>query len=155
MLTEQNLLEITDTAVKDISQRVAKLDMQRTEIADIDSTDSSSLVIVADGHYPLTLVLYAGKRVLRAIGEHMKREEIVDDDEISIYTTEFFNILCGHVITMLNNRSHTETRFGIPHMQNGLYSLLPPNRLMQKLFYHSCYGSVVIYTFCRWGCPIE
>lgn len=155
MLTERNLLEITDHVVKDISRRVAHLEIQNVDVVSIDTADSSSLIINTDGNYPLTMVLHAGSRVLRGITQHMKHGEAFDDDEVCVYTTEFFNILCGHVITEVNNRSHTVTRFGIPKVVKGAYSLLPPARKMGSLFYTSNYGPVIVQTFCRCGCLIQ
>lgn len=153
-MTERNLLEITDHVVKDISRRVAHLEIQSVAAASIDIADSSSLVMNTDGNYPLTMVLYADSRVLRGITLHMKHGETFDDDEVLVYTTEFFNILCGHVITEVNNRSHTVTRFGIPQIVKGVYNLLPPARKMESLFYNSNYGPVIVQTFCRGGCLI-
>lgn len=148
MDTKIDILEILDTAVKDISKRVAKLDMLNADSAEINTEGSSSLVSTTKGDYCLTIILYTEDRVLRAITENMKRGVAADDADIPIYTTEYFNILCGHVVSTMNNRAHTAARFTIPRIVKGrCEDIEPESELKQELFYNCSYGPVKVETF--------
>lgn len=144
-----NIMEVLDTAVKDITKRVAKFDMVPAECAVPDAGDSNSLVTTANGDYQLTIVFYAPNRVLQAITENMKRGKISDAQDIEIYTVEFFNILCGHVVTAMNNSIHASARFGIPRLVKGPYGpdgADPPGARREDLFYQSSFGPVQVST---------
>lgn len=147
MSTEPILSEITDRAVKDISKKVARMDMLNADAVPVeeDGADSCSLVTTAKGDYELTIVFCAGFRVMRAIAENMKRGESANEEDIAIYTKEFFNILCGHVVSALNRAIHASARFGIPQFligpfRNDQYNM----QAASALYYQSCYGPVKI-----------
>lgn len=149
MEANPNILEILDTAMKNISKRVAKLDMFNSATVEIDKDKSCSFVITTKGDYCLTIVLYAGNDVLRAITENMKRGETADESDIAVYTTEYFNILCGHVISAMNNSIHASARFGVPQMVKGRYMEDDsPNSMenKQELFYKCAYGPLKVET---------
>lgn len=137
-----------DAAVKDVSRRVAKLEMVNTDSAEIDMLDAISLVITTKGDYCLTIVFYAGSAVLRAITENMKREATTSNDEIVIYITEYFNILCGHIVTAMNRMASTSARFGIPEIVKGSYFSKEDSKKeeCQEFFYHCPYGTVSLGT---------
>lgn len=147
MDTKIDILEILDTAVKDISKRVAKLDMLNTDSAEINIEGASSLVSTTKGDYCLTIIFYTEDRVLRAITENMKHGATTNDADIPIYTTEYFNILCGHVISTMNNKAHTAARFTIPRIVKGQCENIDTQSLRQELFYNCSYGSVKVETF--------
>lgn len=148
MSAESNLSEITDRAVKDISKKVARVEMHNADSAVIDDENSSSLVTTAKGDYELTIVFYTSICVMRAITENMKRGESADEEDIAVYTKEFFNILCGHVISMLNRSIHASARFGIPQFLKGPYRedehSMP--QALNEMCYQCSYGPVKIRT---------
>lgn len=148
LLENQNISEALDNAVKDISKRVAKMDMENIDSAEIDDGDSNSLVTTSKGDYKLTIVFYTNSFVMRAITENMKRGKVATEEDIKEYTTEFFNILCGHVVTALNKKNNAAARFGIPIIVKGMYSdnELESTDKLQKLFYKSNYGIVEVKT---------
>lgn len=153
MLSEQNLLELTDVTIKRISQTVALLDIRSVETHPFELQNFDSLVVTTSSDYFLTIVFRADNCVLRAITRHMKRGiPDVAEDEIVIYTSEFFNILCGNIVTVINNSLHTSARFGIPKRIRGLYvdGFVPP-RVTKRLSYESGYGQVEIQLF--YPCP--
>lgn len=148
MDTQLDILEILDTAVKDISKKVAKLDMLNTDSAEINTEGSSSLVTTTNGDYALTIIFYTEEPVLRAITENMKRGQAANAEDIPIYTTEYFNILCGHIITNMNKKSHTSARFGVPRMVKGQCNEETQSELhdKQELFYNCSYGPIKVKT---------
>lgn len=139
-----NLTKITDRAIKDIARRVAGMDIWETDRAAIDETNARSLVTTARGDYELTIVFCTGLCVMRAIAENMKHGQRADDADIVAYTKEFFNILCGHVVSALNRSVHASARFGIPLLIKGPYQKGPYETGGQRsdLCYQCCHGPV-------------
>lgn len=122
--------------------------MVRIAMADMDTENINTLVVTAKGDYCLTIAFYAESHVLRGITENMKRGATASDTDIEIYTTEYFNILCGHVITNVNKAAHTSARFGIPKMVKGCYMDDTPfgAQIRQELFYDCGFGPVKLET---------
>lgn len=122
--------------------------MIRIDMADVDSENVNTLIVTTKGDYCLTIAFYADIQVLRGITENMKRGAKASDTDIEIYTTEYFNILCGHVITNFNRESHTSARFSIPKMVKGCYMESVPFEAQkrQELFYNCTYGPIKLET---------
>lgn len=139
METQETLFQIVDSAIKDISRRVAKLDMVNTDSVQIKSEDTCTLYTTTRGDYCLTIILYTKIPVLKAITENMKRSPMVSEDDFAIYPIEYFNVLCGHVITAMNKAYCTKARFDVPQIIKGLYS--DPNRDIRKEKWEYCYNS--------------
>ncbi len=140
------LNEIVDNSFKDITKRVAKIEMSNIDYATFDNETSKSLVINTFGDYELTIVFYTGIDVMRAITENMKRGKKAADSEISIYTKEYFNIFCGRVITTVNNITKKSVKFSVPDVIDGLYSddATQDDFNLNELYYDSEYGPAKI-----------
>lgn len=120
-----NLIEFSETlniTLVDIAQRVAKLELVHTASANMNASDVSSLVSITNGDYSLIFVLSTETSVLQRITRNMKHQESISSEDIHIYTTEFYNIFCGHVVSALNDRIHARARFGIPRLIRGYYN---------------------------------
>lgn len=145
MYEDKDFFKILDLSVKDITKRVAKIDSVNTTKSVIDSNQVCSLVTSTSGGYDLTLAMYAEKPLFQVIAENMKRRAIETEDDIAIYTTEFFNILCGHVVSATNQMARTDTRFNIPQFIEGYYTV--PADKCYTFHYSSNCGAFCIMTF--------
>lgn len=56
----------------------------------------------------------AQPQVYRMIAEKMKGQPIVDTQDMEMYLKEYFNILCGQIISRINRETKSSMRFGIP-----------------------------------------
>lgn len=143
-----DLYEILDNAVKEVTKKVAKMDFINAGASEIDAGHSSSLVTTAQGDYILTIIFQTSDSVLRGITQNMKRGADVNDDDIPIYAAEYFNILCGHVVSRMNRKAHTDARFGIPQVIKGGYMEgTEQGKKRQALFYCCALGTVKVETF--------
>lgn len=148
MDTPIDLFYIVDSAVKDISKRVAKLNISNTESVKIEADDTCTLYTTTSGDYHLTIALHTDSRVLRAITENMKRSAAVSEEDIAIYPIEYFNILCGHVVTAMNNIQRTKARFDIPRIIIGPYETIYNTPEQRWEYCYDCpYGPVKLETF--------
>lgn len=142
-----NFYEILDSAVKDITKRVAKMDFTSTGVSEILG-HSSSLVTTTQGDYILTIIFHTSDVVLMGITQNMKRGAAVEEGDIAIYAAEYFNILCGHVVSAMNQKAHTAARFAIPKVIKGGYTdeeVQASNK--NALFYCCPLGMVKVETF--------
>ena len=152
MWTEPELFQIFDSALKDISKRVAKMEVVSCPgTASLSAQESWSLFSKTAGDYPITVVFRTNSSVLKAITYNMKRRpDDITQEEISVYTKEFFNILCGHVISAVNQATGATAFFQVPEIQRGTYST-PEDRhleLHSKYYYKCPYGLIVLEALC-------
>lgn len=142
MVKDQSLSKIIDDAVRDISLKVACLDVDSTQEVNISFAHPVSLVVAVRGDYEMQIILQTDKYVLSKISENMKRQIIEDDNDIAIYATEYFNILCGHIVASYNRSYHMKTRFSVPKMwevsydNKGMYQ----GGILHQLNYECNYG---------------
>ncbi|MEF9853678.1 MAG: response regulator [Hydrogenoanaerobacterium sp.] len=148
MSKEQEVFDIADKVVKRVAKLVAKLDMQNAASVSFD-TESSSLVVTTalDGNL-ITIALHATNRVLRAVTSAMKHGAPITASDMEIYTTEFCNIMCGNLLTVVNDSFNVTAGFAIPHfMKNEYIDETAPQRTKKELFYESGYGPVALQLF--------
>lgn len=115
---------ILDTVMKDISARVAGLTVQNVSEKEIGTKISSepySLIIDTRGDYDMRIILSADAHVMQTITKNMKRGREVAEEDIPIYSGEFFNILCGHIVSTVNTQNKKKASFGIPKFIKGSY----------------------------------
>lgn len=145
---ELNELEILDTAFKEVTKKVAKIEMYNIDLAIFDNKNSNSIIITTNGEHKITIVFYASINVMQAITENMKRGKISDISEIDIYVKEYFNIFCGRVITIMNNITKKSVRFSVPNFINGIYldNVAQEGLDIKELYYKSDYGPAKVQT---------
>lgn len=138
------MLETLDTAFKEITKKIGKIEIYSTDTARFNEEDSKSLIINTIGVYKFTLVLYSELNVLHTITKNMKRGKPVEPPEIPIYTKEYFNIFCGRAITVINNATKSSLRFSVPNFIDGVYldDVTHENLDIDELYYKSDYGNM-------------
>lgn len=147
---EVDLKQIMDEATQEITQKVAGIKLEPAMANLEDNGNLRSLTAEVNGHYKLTLAYHAEDTLLRTIAEHMKRDKVDNEEEIAVYTKEFFNILCGRIVSRFNQTAKTTGRFGIPAYVKGVYvSDLHPSDVIE-VCYESEDGNARI-----WGAYLE
>lgn len=136
MTDQENFERIVDCTVRDITKRMSGIHLIRTdkEPWTLDNAVSSLVTEVA-GDYSFTVTCCADNKLLHTIAEHMKRSP-VSDDEVGIYTTEYFNTLCGHVVSQINHLNQASARFKVPQFIEG------PDNAHKDAFFDIHYESV-------------
>lgn len=130
---------IIDDIIRDVSIKVAKLDLCSYDPARISLENRIAVITTVTGNFEGSIVFSSDNHVIRGISENMKHEQITQESEIEIYAVEFFNILCGRIITALCNRSRLPARFNIPQLLPGG----PPDEPVADgvTRFEWCYGS--------------
>lgn len=144
MSEEFNELEILDNTFKEITKKVAKLEMYNIDFTSLDKSNLKSLMINTLGDRKITLIMYADMNVMRAITESMKRGKKADDSEVVIYTKEYFNIFCGRATTTMNNITKKSVRFSVPTFVDNpnLDNVVQECLDIKSLYYRCDYGPV-------------
>lgn len=123
MINSTLLSEITDKAVKSVSQRLAAIEMQGPcEARPLKGADMLS--ILAYGDYQLNIRMYAEHGVIASITRNMLHADEMDEDTKTVYLSEYFNILCGGIVSSYNRAMRASARFGIPQVN----ALPPPSK---------------------------
>lgn len=115
MVDYETLSKIIDDAVEDISFKLASMEMHRIQEVDVSFSQPINLAVTVKGSKEIRIILQADKALLEKISERMKRQVIEDDNDITLYATEYFNILCGHIIASYNNMYRNRIRFTVPY----------------------------------------
>ena len=153
MFTKETIFPIIDSAMKDISNRVAKVQVTSlTGDVSLSADDPFTIFSTTKGDYTLTVVFCTDYCVLQELTHNMKRNgEEVSEEEISIYMKEFFNILCGHIISAVNRTEHLCADFGVPNFVKGCYKekLSASIHFHGQYYYDSPYGRLKLETLCR------
>lgn len=148
------VFEILNQSAVDLSKRVAQLDIELTEPFHLVPETSCSFITNTKGDYSLTIILYAENCVFESITKNMKHSDAITDGDILIYAGEFFNILCGHIITAVNNKIHAACKFSVPHLIEGPIpsdlALVEGHR--QSLYYRSPCGLLKLEILCPQLC---
>ncbi len=123
MESEIDIQEILDDAVRDITKRLAGIDLERahSSLLDDEDEDVASLYTATTGSFQIKVVCHAQTRLLRYIAEKMARRPVEDSEMEEVYVKEYFNILCGHVISKINRLTNGSARIGIPEYYRGFY----------------------------------
>lgn len=152
MFTEERLFEVLDSAVKDISHRVVKIDVVNIpEGGKLPAAQPCSVYTKTRGDYEMTFVLYTDYKLLEKMTSNMKRGAAATEEEIPLYMEEFLNILCGHIVSNMNKEEKLKVFFDVPRFIRGEYrdSDEKARRFSGRYHYSSPYGSLELKVFCN------
>lgn len=131
---------IVNNAVQDIFKKVAGMPVQSVSCQDMSEGDLWSLVITTQGDYHMTVILCANYGTLCSIAQNMRHGMPASDSDVPIYITEFFNILCGRVVSAINMKTHSTARFGIPRLNKGvcISGMDEEDEMCRKEYFYQC-----------------
>jgi len=117
MWSNKHLHDIVNEAVMKITQRLGDITVVPCpDPYDVSEKDWAVLHIAITGLGENNFSFYyrADSSIYRSIAEHMKGGPVTDMDEMEMYLKEYFNILCGNIVSRINRDQKLAMRFGIP-----------------------------------------
>ena len=111
MKNKDELYALINTHVVEITEQVAGLEL--SESHPVELKDLCTVHLAVRGSYQLDLFLYADKKTMEHIASNMKKSPVVEE-EIKLYTVEFFNILGGRIVSKINRQYKQSARFTPP-----------------------------------------
>lgn len=146
----ENIPSIADFAMKDISKRVAKLMVANSSLPSLQNSEICTLFANVFGDYSLIIALTASREFFYGATQNMMRGEPPTENDITVYMPEFFNILCGHIVTTINKTMGTSARFGVPRFIEGFFNSAAPCNTTPaaELAYSSCFGFAILRIYC-------
>lgn len=152
MFSEERLFEILDSAVKDISHRVVKLDVvNMPENSCVTALQPCNIHTKTNGDYEMTFVLCTDYQVLKEMTRNMKRGAEASEEDVPLYMQEFLNILCGHIVSKMNKRTNLKVFFDVPCFVRGEFKAKneDQSKFSGKYCYDSPYGSLELQVLCN------
>lgn len=140
--TEQDFQKILDNAIRDITKRIAGIDLETANWPQDENGDVASLYTVTKGSYRITVVYHAETRLLRYIADKMARRPVEDPEDMEMYAKEYFNILCGSIVSKINQITNSSARFGIPQYCRGFYAAEDYPGVVLEVSYRSIAGGL-------------
>lgn len=150
-ITKSTIIELLDYSMRSISKRLVNLNLISADPFYKFQSDACSLIITTTGDYSYTLILHAEKSVVYGIAKTMKHNEDISKEDMVLYTTEFFNILCGFFVSHFNHALHLKGRFSVPSFFSTWSSAdtdLPSENQWIHLTYQSSFGFLQLTSNC-------
>lgn len=116
MWDKDYIYNLVNETVINVTKRVAGITLSPSpESAENFDADWSVIKISISGMENECSFYYrAQPHVYRAIAEFMKRRPLESDEDMEVYIKEYFNILCGRIVSRLNRETKSSMRFGLP-----------------------------------------
>ena len=113
-LDEHALEELIHRTVVDITRQIAKIDLRLCSQDPDPANELCTLHTTIDGDYHTELVLHADRALLHRLTENMMEAKTTDPEDMEEYSKEFFNVLCGHIVSEIFRRTKLPARFHTP-----------------------------------------
>lgn len=111
MENREEIYQIINRNVLEISKKVAGILLSQS--CPVEMMETHALHLSAVGTYQFDLYLRTDKRTLEHIASNMKKAPATEE-EIMLYTIEFFNILGGRIVSTINRNYGQSARFRPP-----------------------------------------
>lgn len=143
------LENIFDSAFCEVTRKLVKLDLQKTEEEEEDSllTEGYREVIETHGYMNARIVCRFSDELFRYITDMMNCGETPSEEEIPLFINEYINITCGYAVSKLNNLVGHSSRLSVPNFYQGKESL-GDKRMIQAgmyLVYRTKMGKLHIF----------
>lgn len=120
LIPSEDLAEIFDQVVREITQREAGIELQSSD-AELGGELCTVYTTFHKG-YRTSLSLCAERSMFVRLTRRMMEQEDVSDEDVSVFAREYFNVLCGHVATRLFEITKVPARFAVPAFCQGRYT---------------------------------
>lgn len=119
-MPRENLEEILDQIIREITKQTAGMELHRSENA-LDGELFTVYVAFKKGFHT-SLSLCAERSVFVQIARYMLQQEDIGPQDMEIVAKEYFNVLCGHIAARMFQKVKIPARFSVPAFYTGRYA---------------------------------
>lgn len=116
---QERLTEIFDQVVRDITRREAGICLVPGEAE--PSGEVFTVYAVFERGFDTCLSMSAEAAMFVRLTRGMMQREDVTDRDVEDFTKEYFNVLCGHIVSRLFRETRVPARFSPPVFRRGRY----------------------------------
>ena len=116
---QERLTEIFDQVVRDITRREAGICLAPGEAE--PSGEVFTVYAVFERGFDTCLSMRAEAAMFVRLTRGMMQREDVTDRDVEDFTKEYFNVLCGHIVSRLFRETRVPARFSPPVFRRGRY----------------------------------
>lgn len=116
---QERLTEIFDQVVRDITRREAGICLAPGEAE--PSGEVFTVYAVFEQGFDTCLSMSAEAAMFVRLTRGMMQREDVTDRDVEDFTKEYFNVLCGHIVSRLFRETRVPARFSPPVFRRGRY----------------------------------
>ena len=114
---QERLTEIFDQVVRDITRREAGICLAPGEAE--PSGEVFTVYAVFERGFDTCLSMSAEAAMFVRLTRGMMQREDVTDRDVEDFTKEYFNVLCGHIVSRLFRETRVPARFSPPVFRRG------------------------------------
>jgi len=126
-LAKEELEQILDQAVQDVTERTAGVRLRQGEQA--PGEDLCTVQITFDKGFQTSLTLCADTGLLYRMACNSFHEESVTSEDLEEFSKEYFNVLCGRIAGAMFRATQVPAHFDPPVFYRGRYE--PEGREIQ------------------------
>ena len=132
-LAKEELAQILDQAVQDVTERTAGVRLRQMEQS--PGEDLCTVQITFDKGFRTSLTLCADTGLLYRMACNSFHEESVSPEDLEEFSKEYFNVLCGRIAGAMFRATQVPAHFGPPVFYRGRY--VPEDREIQFMLTYS------------------
>lgn len=110
---------VINHTIKEVFKRVAGIEIRDCTIPHVMSQDLQVVYTTFSGGYEIRFAFYAEAKLWKRITENMLDIQDAKEDDIEECAKEFVNILCGHIVKSIFEKTKTAARFQSPYFVKG------------------------------------
>lgn len=118
-MSRVRLVELFDASIREVTQKETGICLYQGGVP--PEEELFTVYSVFERGFNSSLSMCAEKALLTQITQAMMRETEVTQRDIEDFSKEYFNILCGHIVTRLFKMTKIAARFSVPSFHTGRY----------------------------------
>lgn len=118
-LMPQELHQLLDRSIQDTTHCFGGIQLV-AECTTL-SEDTCTVHTLLEGGHRAAILLHADTPLLVRMARNILGSDIVTPRDIQDVATEYFNVLCGRIVSGLFRAAHISSRFHVPRFEPGCY----------------------------------
>lgn len=118
-MSRAGLIELFDASLREVTEKEAGICLYQGGAP--PEGELFTVYSVFERGFNSSLSMCAEKALLVKITQAMMQDENVTERDVEDFSKEYFNILCGHIVTRLYRLTKTAARFSVPSFHEGRY----------------------------------
>ena len=142
MTNPEMIRDIIEKNILNISRGIIGVNVEKCS-EQSDKAESFTIYLETSGEYSLSLYMRADMDTLRSIAAKMKHS-IPGEEEISMYVTEFFNIMGGRIVSEINKNFGKKAMIKPPVFSNDNIPQILDDKSVLTFYYSFAEGKFKI-----------
>lgn len=144
MISQSEIRTIIEDNIIGLTKKVANISIKKGRQIELDRQNVYTGMIHTNGAFHSIIVCCMEESFYQEVLTYMTRGTTVDEKMAGLYIGEYLNIICGNIVSHINNKLRIHSRLKIPYVKKGNIESqqISKEQILEEFYFESSVGKM-------------